>query len=112
MNKKYIIYWAITVLILLGLLYNQNKINKLTRVKNDTLNQLQDISNSDELVLVRVIKGKKEQIKTLENLIKETEETLKKANAYETCYKTQLDRLINWLEYNLNYCTDNLEDFF
>lgn len=71
------------------------------------------LEKSDEEVLITNIKLSKETIKDLESLLKNTENKIKTETKKETCLKQQLDRLVEWLEYNLTYCEnkDNLSKF-
>jgi hypothetical protein len=66
---------------------------------------------SDEVILVEEIKNSKQRISELENLLKVTEENKRKESRKESCLKQQLDRLVEGLEYRLDYCKDNLDKF-
>lgn len=71
------------------------------------------LEKSDEEVLITEIKVSKESIKELEILLKNTELNIKTETNKQSCLKEQLNRLVEWLSYNLNYCDnkDNLSKF-
>lgn len=74
----------------------------------------QEVSQkSNEEKLVGIIKEKKENIFSIEAEIKEKEYSLDLYKKEEICYKQQLSRLVDWLEYSLDYCknNDNLDKF-
>lgn len=67
----------------------------------------QMLEKSDEEVLITNIKLSKETIKNLESLLKTTENQVKTETKKESCLKEQLNRLVEWLSYNLEYCNNN-----
>lgn len=65
------------------------------------------LEKSDEEVLITNIKLSKETIKDLESLLKNTENNIKTETKKQSCLKEQLNRLVEWLSYNLEYCNNN-----
>lgn len=68
---------------------------------------------SDEQIIVTQIKVSNDNIDYGNKIIKEQEELLRLYEAQKKCWANQMNRLIEWLEYNLNYCNDtnNLQKF-
>ena len=111
-NKKNLIIWAMWIVILFSAFSIINRNNTVQKAKINLLKeQIETLWNKDEVKLVNLIKEKKEKWESLERLIEAMNKNLITVNKYETCYKNQLDRLVNWLEYWINYCEDNLENF-
>lgn len=68
---------------------------------------------SNEEIIIQSIKTKKEFIINITNEIKAKELLLELNKKQELCFKQQLNRLIEWLEYQIDYCNDknNLDKF-
>lgn len=69
------------------------------------------IRSDEEILSSRIAEYKmtiEDKEKTIESLRKEIN-TIDKP--YYNCYKTQLLRLADWIEYNIDYCKDNLKSF-
>ena len=70
------------------------------------------LQNWDEKTLISEIKNTKNNNINIENNINILNNELNIWKLSEVCLKSQLDRLINWLEYNINYCQwENLNKF-
>lgn len=106
LNNKWIVITSIIATILLASVTTGNYFEKQEL-------KAQMLEKSDEEVLITNIKLSKQTIQELEKLLKSTDENIKSENKKSTCLKQQLDRLVEWLEYNLTYCenTDNLSKF-
>ena len=98
-----------TIVVCLALLMSTNIWNYFEKQEL----KAQMLEKSDEEVLITNIKLSKQTIQELEKLLKSTDENIKSENKKSTCLKQQLDRLVEWLEYNLTYCEnkDNLSKF-
>ena len=108
MNKKYIIIWVISSVILVLVLTTIININTLNRVKKDLINE----KSSDDKILVNEIKNQNLKIEIIKKTIEDSEKELKQTKIINVCTKTQLDRLLQNLEYQINYCTwSNLDNF-
>jgi hypothetical protein len=108
MNKKYVIIWAVSSVILILVAIIIINVSHLNTVKKQLLNE----RTSDENILINDIKIQIKTINWLEELIESSQNKLKETKIVNICTKTQLERLMQWIEYNVNYCTgNNLENF-
>lgn len=108
MNKNKIIIliiWTILSIYLVSLLYSNIKLNNKIKV-------LENKKSNTEIISTTII-NKKNSILSTDKEIKELESKKQKLELEVTCWKNQLDRLVDWLEYNLQYCADenNLSKF-
>ena len=71
------------------------------------------LKQSPEEILVNNIKTYKETILKTETDINQANLNLKTYKLKQACYKAQLDRLVNGLEYSIDYCLtdENLQKF-
>ena len=110
-KNRFIFLWVILfiVLILLNVILEQNKSIELT--KQELVKAQSKKSNTD--IISSTILDKKNKIVLTEKEIKELEWRKLQLELEVNCWKNQLDRLIDWLEYNLDYCkdTNNLSKF-
>ena len=113
MNKKNLIFWVISTVLLFILIFVIN--NKITyeNAKKELLNQrLEQLENSDDLTLINRIKEQKVKVDNLDKLIKLHTAELEETKTIKVCTETQLKRLLDGVEYGINYCTwSNLEQF-
>lgn len=112
-NKKNLIFWAISTVLFFTLISIIS--NKITyeSAKKELLNQrLLELESRDDLVLVNRIKNQKVKVDNLEQLIKMNTTSLQQTKTIKACTETQLKRLLDWLEYWMDYCTwSNLKQF-
>lgn len=119
-NNKIIFILSTMFLLLLILSINnylnqQNKIqilnSKIKILNNELLQEKNNIP--DETIISNTIKDLNNKINLSNKTIEETEKLLKHYNVSKKCWINQMNRLIEWLEYNLNYCNDtnNLNNF-
>jgi len=103
-ENKYIYLSLIVVLVIMYIWYTQKTIQALESDLN---------TKSNEQVLVEKISNYKNNIDTKTENIKRLEEEVKNIDTlFYNCYKTQLLRLADNLEYNIEYCKqENLEQF-
>jgi len=103
-QNKYIYLMLALVLVIVYIWYTKTKIQKL---KSD-LN-----IKSDEQILVEKISTYKNNIDTKTESIKKLQDEVKNSDTpFYNCYKTQLLRLADNIEYNIDYCKqENLEQF-
>lgn len=106
LNNKWITAVILVSTILLSNIVVWNHFEK-QELKKELLKQ------SDEEVLITNIKTSKQTILDLENLLKTTEQNKNQEVKRNSCLKQQLDRLVEWLVYNLDYCNsqENIEKF-
>lgn len=106
-NKTIIVYSLIWIIIIASIsLINISKNKEIQLLKQEVLQK------SDEEILIEKIKLEKNKIIEFNNKIKILELNLQESNKINTCLKTQLDRLVEWLEYWLDYCKwENLNKF-
>ena len=64
-------------------------------------------------IIIDLIKLSNSEVKRLDALISQTEEEKKMKGFAAECYKAQLNRLVEWVEYSIEYCDnkDNLIKF-
>ena len=109
--NKYIKYWLMAVIpfITFMIVWNYiNTINSLETAKKALLNE----RASDDKILVSEIKNQNIKIEWITKLIEVSKKELEQTKIINICTKTQLDRLMQWVEYNVKYCTwSNLENF-
>lgn len=108
MNKNKIIIlviWTILFIYLISLIYSNIVLNSKIKVLENKK------SNTD--IISSTILDKKNKIVVTEKEIKELEWRKLQLELEVNCWKNQLDRLVDWLEYNLDYCNDsnNLSKF-
>ena len=108
MNKNKIIIlviWTILFIYLISLIYSNIVLNSKIKVLENKK------SNTD--IISSTILDKKNNILSTDKEIKELESKKQKLELEVNCWKNQLDRLVDWLEYNLDYCNDsnNLSKF-
>lgn len=102
-EKLYIYLMLALVVVILYIWYTQTKIQSL---KND-LN-----IKSDEQVLVENISLTNKTLEVKKWAIKRLQDEIIIDEALYNCYKTQLLRLADNIEYSIEYCNwDNLEQF-
>lgn len=111
-NKAIVIAWVIWVLLFVSFGYitiEQNKAIELA--KKELLEEQSKQSNAD--IISETILDKKNTILVTETNIKILEEKKQKLELEVTCWKNQMNRLVDGLEYNLDYCKDenNLSKF-
>ena len=112
LNKKNIIIWSITIISLFLIVSIIKRKTIIQNAKNSLLiEQVNQIKNRDDLKLIELIKEKKEQKEKTSEILKKSIKDLSEIKKYETCYKLQLNRLIDWKEYWINYCNENLDKF-
>lgn len=111
-NKAMIIAWLVLTLLFVSFGYitiEQNKAIKLA--KQELIKEQSKQSIAD--VISTTILDKKNTIVVTETNIQELESKKKKLELEVSCWKNQMNRLVDWLEYNLDYCKDenNLKKF-
>jgi len=104
--KNYKLWLFIIIVIAVILFFRDSNIEQQKQI--ETLSK-----KSNEEILIQNIKTKKEFIIDITNEIKVKELLLELNKKQEVCFKQQLNRLIEWLEYQINYCDDinNLNKF-
>ena len=111
-NKTTIISVVVWVLLFISAWYILIEQNKAINIaKQELLNEKSKQSNAD--IISTTILDKKNTIVVTEATIEELESKKKKLELEITCWKNQMNRLVDWLEYNLDYCQDenNLKNF-
>lgn len=110
-KNRFIFLWVILfiVLILLYVILDQNKSIELA--KQELLKEQSKQSSAD--IISETILDKKNTIVVTETNIQVLETKKRKLELEVTCWKNQMNRLVDWLEYNLEYCKDenNLKKF-
>jgi hypothetical protein len=107
-NKVKLISVAIIVIILVPILMI------LWKQMNTISNLKQEVTKvSVEEKIIKLIKDWNEQVKQIETSIKELESKKETNTLKVICLKAQLNRLVEGLEYSLEYCDsqDNLKKF-
>ncbi len=102
--------WIVVTLLIASIILGNVTIGNYYETKEL---KAQMLEKSDEEVLITNIKLSKETIKDLELLLKSTENNIKTETKKQSCLKEQLNRLVEWLSYNLEYCNnkENLSKF-
>lgn len=111
-NKTTIISIVVCLLLFVSVWYKvleQNNAIKLA--KQELLKEQSKPSAAD--IITNTILYKKNTIVVTEVSIQELESKKRKLELEVTCWKNQMNRLVDWLEYNLEYCKDenNLNKF-
>jgi len=104
--KNYKLLLFIIIILIIILFFGNSNIEQQKQI--EILNK-----KSNEEIIIQNIKEKKKSIVNIENEIKEKELLLELNKKQDLCLKQQLNRLIEWLEYQMDYCDnkDNLENF-
>lgn len=80
--------------------------------RNSNIEQRKQIEilskKSNEEIIIWNIKTKKEYISKIENEIKEKNTLLELNKKQELCLKQQLNRLVEWLEFQIDYCDNKM----
>ena len=105
-NKEFIIWFIVIILMTWTIINISVEKNKVIETLNNRLIE-EAAKQSDEEVLITNIKLSKQTIQELEKLLESTDENIRSENKKSTCLKEQLNRLVEWLSYNLEYCNNN-----
>lgn len=107
MKYRIIIISLFFFIIWFFMINNQIKNNEIKEIKNKMLEV------SDEELIIKLIKNNNNILIDNENKIKTINNDINIRQKKALCLKSQLDRLINWLEYNIKYCDNkaNLDKF-
>lgn len=111
---KYKLHFLVIVLVSTTVFTITNYINyqsEITKAKELLLQEQSKQSSAD--VITNTILDKKNTIVVTEATIVELESKKQKLELEVVCWKNQMNRLVDWLEYNLGYCQDenNLNKF-
>ncbi len=111
---KYKLHFLVIVLVSTTVFTITNYINyqsEITKAKELLLQEQSKQSSAD--VITNTILDKKNTIVVTEATIVELESKKQKLELEVSCWKNQMNRLVDGLEYNLEYCTDenNLTKF-
>lgn len=110
-KNRFIFLWVIlfTILILLYVILEQNKSIEL--VNKELAKEQSKQSNAD--IITKAIIDRWVDITLTAKQITELESVRSKLELEVSCWKNQMNRLVDWLEYNLQYCKDenNLKKF-
>lgn len=122
-TKKNLFIWAVLILIIIWVCSHQyNKIRILETKKQVLEQQVQkektkksDIEILEQWAKENAVfaKSRLKEIKKYKVEIKKLEALYEEELLTQRCYEAQIERKINWLEYNLNYCKDkkNIQQF-
>jgi uncharacterized UPF0160 family protein len=110
LNKyKYIfvVVIIITTIVYVSVINYITKQNEIEQLKKELLVE------SDSEVISKTIKAKAKAKALTEEKLKELEDNILFLDSEVNCWKNQMNRLIDNLEYNLDYCTktENLKGF-
>ena len=111
-NKTTIIFIVVWVLLFVSAGYIVIKQNRdIELAKQELLNEKNKQSSAD--VISTTILDKKNTIVVTETNIQVLESKKRKLELEVSCWKNQMNRLVDWLEYNLEYCKyeNNLTKF-
>lgn len=111
-NKITIISAVVWVLLFISAGYIVLEQNKAIELAKQELLKEQSKQSSADIISTTIL-DKKNTIVVTEANIQELESKKRKLELEVTCWKNQMNRLVDWLEYNLEYCNDenNLTKF-
>ena len=111
-NKAMVIAWLVLTLLFVSFGYITIEQNKAIDLAKKELFMVKNTKHSSEIISETIL-DKKNNIKVTETNIKILEEKKNKLELEVTCWKNQMNRLVDGLEYNLDYCKDetNLSKF-
>jgi len=98
-KNNYRLIWITTVVVILILIYFVY--SNIQKQK-----QIELLKNSDEQVLTEMIKTWTKNLKDKELLVVKLTKEVSDETLKNNCLKTQLNRLFEWMEYNINYCNN------
>ena len=100
MDKLNIIRWGLVILFIITVVVIFNLI--------DTKNKLEQqvLVESDSEIITKTILNKQKEIILTDKQIKELEIKIQTLQLESKCWKNQMNRLVDDLEYNLIYCND------
>lgn len=104
-----VVLWMLVFVSVGYIIYKQHKI--INETKQELIKEQSNQSSAD--IISTTILNKKSNIVVTDKEIKELEVKKQKLELEVNCWKNQMNRLVDWLEYNLEYCTDenNLNKF-
>ena len=111
-NKVIVIYLVVWVLVFVSFGYITIEQNKAIELAKQELIKEQSKQSIADVISTTIL-DKKNTIVVTETNIQELESKKRKLELEVSCWKNQMNRLVDWLEYNLDYCKDenNLKKF-
>lgn len=111
-NKSMVIAWLVLTLLFVSFGYITIEQNKAIELAKQELIKEQSKQSIADVISTTIL-DKKNTIVVTETNIQELESKKRKLELEVSCWKNQMNRLVDWLEYNLDYCKDenNLKKF-
>lgn len=111
-NTNTLIYWVMALVLIVSYIW-------YTNTKINTLNTTINTKSNEEILIEKIssyktkIDDKQSTIEVLKGNIQILQDEVKNSDTpFYNCYKTQLLRLADNIEYNIEYCkVENLEQF-